>query len=825
MVRDRLSRLASQNLITGIDFVYVWPDQMRLDIFFLVDPHTLASPLDHPPGSLKRDQIRIYPAASPDEGPIIPIQSIAWRANRHRHVLRITTREPGGFEDYRLMIDDPRIDPYYNRKAFSFKANCESEVDCNGLESQPAIEDTIDFPVDYTTRDFCSIRQALLDFASQRYPEWKDRLEADMGMVLAEVMSALGDEMSYAQDRIAREAYLETASQRRSLRNLGRLVDYEPADGKGAFTWLDVQVTPGSGAQQILAGTKVWEANRRVVFEVGYGLADQGPNLHLGMMTGCTAYPVHDGSNEYGSTTHNGPYIWDEEATILKAGATSLYLEGTDALALKDPPHRWVLLRTRPTTADVPERRWMVRLVNVTPSRDPVFDVDLTKIEWEAAQVTPWDLNLETLVVRGNLVPATAGETKRSAFRIGAAQDPLDPEEAVERLGPNGSESFLFSLPGSDDNALVWTTGEGGSSRPEIRLYEAFPTVKTVVDGKQGWTYENRDEWEWRRSFVGVNSSQANDLHFILDDGMWKRVVGYERPGGQVIHRDYASGDGKTVRFGDGQFGRIPDEGQVFQVVYRLGNGRRSNVAADSLTGFAVTNTDDVALSLPFVDAITNPVAAVNGVDPESLESIRRNAPEVFRARTYRAVRPEDYAEAAERLDWVQRAGCTFRWTGSWLAAFVTPDPARSTEMNGYQRAEISAQLDRFRQAGRPAYSLDPVYADLDLEITVCASRGFHPGDIKTRMLETLLGTGGSGGFFSAGNFTFGTPLERSRLEAEIQRVAGVVAVDNIMIRRRGSFAKRLFTELRYQPAHNEVIRVENDPAMPDHGSVKVIVA
>ena len=44
-------------------------------------------------------------------------------------------------------------------------------------------------------------------------------------------------------------------------------------------------------------------------------------------------------------------------------------------------------------------------------------------------------------------------------------------------------------------------------------------------------------------------------------------------------------------------------------------------------------------------------------------------APEAFRAVTYRAVRPEDYAEAAERLPWVQRAGATFRWTGSWLTA------------------------------------------------------------------------------------------------------------------------------------------------------------
>jgi hypothetical protein len=57
-------------------------------------------------------------------------------------------------------------------------------------------------------RDFISIRNALLDFASQRYPDWTEKIEADAGVMLAEIMAALGDEFSYIQDRYAREAYL-----------------------------------------------------------------------------------------------------------------------------------------------------------------------------------------------------------------------------------------------------------------------------------------------------------------------------------------------------------------------------------------------------------------------------------------------------------------------------------------------------------------------------------------------------------------------------------------------------------------------------------------
>jgi hypothetical protein len=41
--------------------------------------------------------------------------------------------------------------------------------------------------VDYLARDFVSLRNALLDFASQRYPQWIEKIVADAGVMLAEV--------------------------------------------------------------------------------------------------------------------------------------------------------------------------------------------------------------------------------------------------------------------------------------------------------------------------------------------------------------------------------------------------------------------------------------------------------------------------------------------------------------------------------------------------------------------------------------------------------------------------------------------------------------
>lgn len=123
------------------------------------------------------------------------------------------------------------------------------------------------------------------------------------------------------------------------------------------------------------------------------------------------------------------------------------------------------------------------------------------------------------------------------------------------------------------------------------------------------------------------------------------------------------------------------------------------------------------------------------------------------------------------------------------------------------------------------AHVLNPRYANLDLEITVCVAPSAYRGEVKESVLEALLGKSGvlaHPGFFSPDNFTFGTSLDRSALEATIQDVPGVRAVEEMRIRRRGWFDWRDFTELSYKVGQNEIIRLENNPLHPEQGSLKL---
>jgi len=81
--------------------------------------------------------------------------------------------------------------------------------------------------IDYTDKDFDSLRRAILDLATYRVPEWTDRSQGDLGMLFVDMFSYVGDIVSYYQDRLASELYLDTAVERRSVMNLLRLLDYQ----------------------------------------------------------------------------------------------------------------------------------------------------------------------------------------------------------------------------------------------------------------------------------------------------------------------------------------------------------------------------------------------------------------------------------------------------------------------------------------------------------------------------------------------------------------------------------------------------------------------
>jgi hypothetical protein len=157
---------------------------------------------------------------------------------------------------------------------------------------------------------------------------------------------------------------------------------------------------------------------------------------------------------------------------------------------------------------------------------------------------------------------------------------------------------------------------------------------------------------------------------------------------------------------------------------------------------------------------------------------------------------------------------------------FVSADPFGSFTLSEAQRAALEEWMDCVRQAGREVVVKDPRFRTLDLEVTICVESFAYPGQVVQAVVEALIGKGGprpKKGFFDADHFTFGVPLRRSALEAAVQDVPGVRSVQTIRKRERDRLAFAEMNELIVDVAPDEVFRLENDPAHPERGTLRIL--
>jgi len=115
----------------------------------------------------------------------------------------------------------------------------------------------IPISVDYTSRDYYSIRDEMIARVQDRLPSWTANNPADFGLALVEAFAYMGDLMSFYIDRVANEAFIATATQRESVFNLARTYGFTPASYKSAT--VSVKFTnSSSGNITVPAGTVVY---------------------------------------------------------------------------------------------------------------------------------------------------------------------------------------------------------------------------------------------------------------------------------------------------------------------------------------------------------------------------------------------------------------------------------------------------------------------------------------------------------------------------------------------------------------------------------------
>lgn len=126
--------------------------------------------------------------------------------------------------------------------------------------------------MDYTSRDYASIREELISLIPFFAPQWTNRDPSDFGMTLIELFSYLGDQLNYYIDRSINESFITTASQRESVLRLARLLGYVPTDSKAAtvtLTFSNSTASPITVPALTKVGTSVSTGGQvvQVIFE------------------------------------------------------------------------------------------------------------------------------------------------------------------------------------------------------------------------------------------------------------------------------------------------------------------------------------------------------------------------------------------------------------------------------------------------------------------------------------------------------------------------------------------------------------------------------
>jgi hypothetical protein len=814
MTKDRKKDLI-KSVYNGIDFVEVANQaqtQLRVHFFNSVP---LLGHLKNTPTITGGETIRTVEVNPVDNNK-------DWSLDGSHLVLTLNVEAPGDFSTYTLAMSADILDSQYSQVLFSFKAGCPSDLDCQSPAAQCPPLDSTAPPIDYLSKDFLGFRQALLSFSALRYPEWQERSEADFGVMFLEALSSLADDLSYQQDRIQAEAGIETATQRRSVVSLARLVDYEPSPATSATVVLQFDVASNvSALPDGVAVAAIMPDGSTIPFETGASLRNRAVDLNTQKLLELPESQVSQAWNR-GIT----PYWFDDSQKCLKAGATQMYVCGhgfefyagqallidTAGLSPADPPIRQIVHLICPNPgANLYPAIEMYDYLYLTQDSPPA-PTPVTQISWESTDKLKTDCDLTKTVLAGNLIAASQGLTVDEDFIIPAppsSPPPPNARIAVVRTGPN-------DCPCQPSFQCLHTLAR----RPLAWLAQSDPTLAPLPEIVLIGTIQGGVSAPWQFITSLLNSS-GSTLTFTLDPSLYSPVAMLADPPAPQsatvplhVVQDYDGDAGDTIRFGDGTFGPVPEDGTVFKVYYRFGLGAAGNVAPDSIT--------QILKAPSGVLRVTNPMAAQGGTDAETLEHVARMAPQQFRAVQYRAVVADDYAAAAKKLPWVEQAGTVFRWTGSWQTVFTTPDPLNSEEVAVDQQIQLINLLNRYRMAGCESYVPQPQYVSLDIQITVCALPSAFRGDVEAALL-TALGSRPAG-FFNHNNFVFGQPLLRSDLEITAQRAAGMAGVLEVCYRIRGQMPSLTCLPDTVSVGTDQIIRCDNDPNLPEHGSLKIIV-
>jgi predicted phage baseplate assembly protein len=538
-------------------------------------------------------------------------------------------------------------------------------------------------------------------------PEWTDVNETDPGMIMVELFAWLTEMQLYRMSKVPALNYIKF------LQLIG--IELEPAKPATAHMTFPVSGTYAEPYTIVPALTQVTTENPDdqgpIIFETDQAL--------IAIKAALLSLQAYDGLNYRNISQENGDIEAVFEPFGPLANEESAVLLGFD----DELPNVTIGLQFWVPNASSSG-------IAVTQCLDQSQRLFVfSELQWEYWNGREWQ-NLTLLkddtgrLTRsgtvqfkgpgnGAMVAAAIGKVADNRYWIRARVTKAGYESAprilavrTNTISATQAETIQFEIVG----------GSNGQVNQVVQLGDS-----PVIDGSlqlqvdEGGGYET---WTEVPDFFG---SSLNDSHYVLN-----RATG-------------------EIRFGDGTAGRVPvanprTPANIRALAYRVGGGRRGNVAAGSLVVLQ-SHVDGID-----ADAVSNLFAAAGGAEEETIDEAKKRAPQTLKSRE-RAVTNEDFEELAVRSTNIARAKALPlhhpRFPGVEVPGVVTvivvpdiddpaPTPSEST-LNA-----VCVYLNARRLLTTEVFVIGPTYREVTIHAELIVNDNADLAEVKETALDSL---------------------------------------------------------------------------------------
>jgi hypothetical protein len=301
--------------------------------------------------------------------------------------------------------------------------------------------------------------------------------------------------------------------------------------------------------------------------------------------------------------------------------------------------------------------------------------------------------------------------------------------------GNSDNTSYIFSIP----EDITVGVNDSNAFFNNIDIYQGVLLTKTFT----------------------VNNSQPNQKYILpnsdIDTSTIRVKVTYNGTTSEYSYIDNIIGIDKNSRifmiqevsdekyelfFGDGIFGKKPENGSIITVTYITTDGKGGNGPSNfSFSGNIVSNTNS-NLSGNASIIVTNTIAS-NGDDIQSAESVRYYAPRVYSSQ-YRAVTAADYEallpSVFPNIESVTAYGGEELSPPQYGNVFLAIKPKNSDYLSQSTKDVILNKLKQYSIAGIKVNFIDieVLYVEIESSVYFNSNLINSESDLKTQVINSL---------------------------------------------------------------------------------------